>query len=336
MLKIGLAGFSQGYYAVTYMRYLSARLDVVCAGVCDLGATSDYVRECAFTTAEQFAGELGAPRFTNLEDLLDASPNAILVCCETHQHAELAARALAKGIHVFVSKPLSFRQRDFAPLRAAAGNAVLLCGNPLRYQPDILNLAKRVEAGEIGKPYAMRATVCHQAMIHQAWERDPALSGGNLGTYAPYLFDLQQWIIKKKFQCLYAQGGNYATPQTASADTIQIAGRLADGGVCTLELHSGLKQPHPFFEAEVVGTGGWLNASYEDNAASSSKNVGGGDLGPLPKADPGANEMDHFIDCILKGEAPRCGLAEMEYTAACVAAVQKSMVTGQAETVEEG
>ena len=334
MLRIGLAGFSQGYYAVTYTRYLVARQDVICAGVCDLGMSDSYVQECAFITAGQFARELDAPHFTCFSDLLDTNPDAILVCCETYLHTELAAQALTRGIHVFVSKPLSFDPEDFPPLLTVAENAILLCGNPLRYHPDIINLAKRVAAGETGKPYLLSCVVCHQAMVHQAWERDPELSGGNLGTYSPYLFDLPRWIIGEEIISLYAQGGNFNTPQITFADTIHITGRLKSGGMIAIELRSGIKQPHPFFQAQVAGTKGWISITCEDHAASSSSDETTDDLGTLKESSLGAAEMDHFIDCILKDETPACDVYNMEYSAACIRAVQKSMVSAQPEMVE--
>jgi len=334
MLRVGLAGLSQGYYAVTYMRYLTAQPDITCAGICDLGADNAYVRECAFTTAGAFANELNAPQFTSFSQLLDIKPDAVLICNETHQHVELAAQALSKGIHTFVSKPLSFNPSDFNVLKAVANKAILLCGNPLRYQPDIVKLEKDVRSGKVGKLYAIRASVCHQAMIHQEWERDAARSGGNLGTYAPYLFDLAKWITGERITTLYAQGDNFNTPQNSSADTIHIAGRLEKDGVCAIALYCGIQQSHPFFEAEVVGSSGWLKAVYEDNEASSSGSEDTTDLGTIAKGNPGAEEMDHFLDCVRSGATPICSIAEMEYTAACVEAVQNSMTTGQSQTVE--
>lgn len=336
MLKIGLAGFSQGYYAVTYMRYLVTKPQVTCVGICDLGASEEYVKECAFTTAEKFAKELKAPLFTKFEDLLDTGLDALLVCSETHLHVELAAQALAKGIHVFVSKPLSFDLKDFELLNSASEEAILLCGNPLRYQEDILQFATQIQEGGVGKPYAMNATICHQAMIHQEWERDPARSGSNLGTYSPYLFDLANWIIGEKLVSIFARGGNYNTPQIDPEDTLHISGQLACGGLCFVELHSGINQPHPFFKAEVVGTRDWLSVVYEDNEASSSGDKDIVDLGFIQEGDPGALEMDHFLDCIEKGEAPGCSMADMKYTVACVEAVKKSLISGQQEPVEEG
>ena len=53
MLKIALAGFSQGYYAVQYTRYLSKLKEIDIIGICDMGMEETYVRECAFLSADR-------------------------------------------------------------------------------------------------------------------------------------------------------------------------------------------------------------------------------------------------------------------------------------------
>lgn len=55
MIRVGLAGFSQGYYATEYMSYLERFKEISVAAVCDCGESEEYVKECAFTTAQTFS-----------------------------------------------------------------------------------------------------------------------------------------------------------------------------------------------------------------------------------------------------------------------------------------
>lgn len=82
-MRVALVGFSQGYYAVEYTRYLSRLREAVITAVCDLGKDETYVRSCAFVEAGVFAREMGAPLTHTLEETLATKPEAVLLCCET-------------------------------------------------------------------------------------------------------------------------------------------------------------------------------------------------------------------------------------------------------------
>lgn len=58
MIRVGLAGFSQGYYATEYMSYLERFKEISVAAVCDCGESEEYVKECAFTTAQTFSEKM--------------------------------------------------------------------------------------------------------------------------------------------------------------------------------------------------------------------------------------------------------------------------------------
>ena len=58
IIKIGLVGFSLGYYAVKYTRYLSTLKKVEITGICDLGCSDKYALECASITPVDFSNEL--------------------------------------------------------------------------------------------------------------------------------------------------------------------------------------------------------------------------------------------------------------------------------------
>ncbi len=333
MIRIALAGFAQGYYAVMYTRYMARLKEVEIVGVCDCGEDDDYVRECAFTTAGEFAKEMNAQLVHSFIALLELKPDAVLICCETAQHAVLARAALEKGVHVFVSKPLCFSSCDTEMLKGAARGKTLLCGNPLKYEKGMEELYTRLHNGEIGEIYSLRVMINHLAMTKQAWERDTARSGGPLGTYGVYLFDLAQWLTGQKLTQVYALADNYGTPEISGPDTVKVLGRGEKKTQFTLELYSAIHHDYPFVQVEAVGTKGTLITRY-DNYATVAQTQRGTVLGALRSSDMGGGEMEHFLACVRGEVTERCGLIEMDYVARCVEAAWRSIDSGRPGTLD--
>ncbi len=323
-MRVALVGFSQGYYAVEYTRYLSRLREAVITAVCDLGKDEAYVRSCAFVEAGVFAREMGAPLTHTLEETLATKPEAVLLCCETAEHTSLAEKVLAAGAHVFVSKPLCFSsaQADRLADVLPAGLKVV-CGQPLRHEDGVRELLKRINEGEIGRIYSVRVRLCHEAMIHQAWERDSRLSGGPLGTYGVYLFDLAHAFSGVKLDRLYAVGQNAATAEIKDMDTVKI---LAVGGRIqfSLELFSAVGTPMPFLHAEIVGERGMLETGYENPATVARMSVGT-KPGMLRTSDMTRGEMEHFLACVSGKCQPCCGVEDMRYITRCIEATRESI-----------
>ena len=329
MLKIGLIGFSQGYYAVNYLRYLNRLKDVEITGICDCGRDEAYVRECAFITAEEFAREMDAPLFHDVDELLDKHPDAVLICSETCEHVKMAGEAMKRGIHTFVSKPLSFDPQEIQPLLDQEHrNVRLLCGNPLKYEYGIEEVREKLKRNDIGRIYSVHLMINHLAMTGQVWERDPTRSGGPLGTYGIYLCDLIRWITGNEFSTVYAIGDNFGTPMIDVADTVKVAARLTDGTLCSMELFSAVRHNYPFIQMEVTAAGGTLITRY-DNYMTASQTENGCILGSLRNNDMGSAEMEHFLDSIRNGSPERCSAQDMLEVAKVIQAVMRSLESGK-------
>ncbi len=325
MVRIALAGFSQGYYAVQYIRYLSRLKDIEITGICDMGKDDNYVMDCAFVLAKDFARELGAPLYHSYDELLKHKPDAVLICSETREHGIMAEAALKMGIHVFVSKPLGFDYEHIKSLQTIEMKDVrLLCGNPLKYEQGMVEFHDRMMNNEIGDVYSIRIMLNHLAMTKQDWERNIRLSGGPLGTYGIYLFDLARWLTGKLIDGLVAIGGNYATPEIEAYDTIKILGVHTDHTQCLLELYSGIDHEYPFIQVEAVGDKGTLITKY-DNYTLVSQSRERIRFGTLRSTDMTAGEMEHFLDCIKNREPERCSYEDMIYVVRCIEAAGESM-----------
>ncbi|NLG84411.1 MAG: hypothetical protein GX493_07370 [Firmicutes bacterium] len=83
MVKFGLLGISQGYYARgVYSQAAAATKGVEVIGLCDLGRPEEYIRDCLGTEGAAFVAEIAAPLFHRLEDLLALASAIVFIASE--------------------------------------------------------------------------------------------------------------------------------------------------------------------------------------------------------------------------------------------------------------
>ena len=83
----------------------------------------------------------------------------VTVAVPTRAHAEVAARVIEAGVPVLVEKPLAATIDEGLRLRdlAAAAGVALTVGHIERFNPAVIELKRRVEAGELGRVFQVHA-----------------------------------------------------------------------------------------------------------------------------------------------------------------------------------
>src|SRR5437867_9086470 len=122
MERLRVAVVGAGWIAADHVAELVRRDDVHVVGVCDL----DRAR------AEALAPP-GAEVYERFDELLDrGQPDALWVCTPPLAHREPTLAALARGIHVYLEKPLARTADDAAAIVAGAeaSDAVCAAGYP--------------------------------------------------------------------------------------------------------------------------------------------------------------------------------------------------------------
>lgn len=311
-LRYGLIGLSQGFYATTYTESLLQNPAVEVLVCCDLGTAPDYQQECAGITAEEFCRKHSIELTHNIDDFFKYDLDMVMVATEVHQHTEYALAALEAGCHVFVSKPLSFKSEDVKRVITASQKygRIAIGSQPLRYEEGMREIKDQLVAGRIGRLTNIRLLLNHQAMIEQEWERNPEKSGGPLGTFGLYLFDLIRWFSRQEFKKIYASGDNFVFPQIRSNDTIQINGVLSKGTLVNLNLITTIKWDFPFVLLDITGNRGVLRSNY-DNYRSLLQGEEGSKLGAIRYSPMGRDEIYHFVNCCLGRERPEFTLEDM-------------------------
>ena len=196
-VRIGIAGI--GYIAEEYIRLISeGRIENlrVCAvssrnaahmrAVCEKYALSD------------------AELYTDYDRMLEcAEIDAVMICTPHVLHAEMAEKALARGLHVLVEKPVSARIDEAQALvRAAQAHPQLICGVLYckRTSASFGDLRRRIQSGEFGRLKRVnwmmtcfyRPDVYYAQEWRGSWDKE---GGGMLLTQASHHLDALVWLL---------------------------------------------------------------------------------------------------------------------------------------------
>jgi predicted dehydrogenase len=209
-------------------------------GLFELVACYDWNAE-AMKKAEQ---QDGARPTASYEELL-ATPGieGMVISTGAKFHAEQALAAQARGLHVFVEKPLCATAAEMHALLAAQRRTGLVVGvghNDHSHDPHSAAIQRLITSGELGTIAAFDATTCHNGgmMIKPGdWRGDPAKNPGGM---------LFQCGVHKLHELLYYFGPvsgvschlRYdANPNTGTADTAHCILRFASGLLGTLNAY---------------------------------------------------------------------------------------------------
>ncbi|MEA2148824.1 MAG: hypothetical protein QOD69_654 [Solirubrobacteraceae bacterium] len=173
------------------------RLQALAAsGVAEIAALADPADGCLRAAALDAPGaRLGG----DLDELLGAGLDGIVIATPSALHADQAVAALEAGLAVFCQKPLGRTAAETARVVAAARRADLLLGVDLSYRHTVAARAVRdaVAQDALGPVHAVDLVFHNAYGPDKAWFQDPALSGGgcviDLGIH---LVDLLLWTLR--------------------------------------------------------------------------------------------------------------------------------------------
>ncbi|SDR55867.1 Predicted dehydrogenase [Rhizobiales bacterium GAS113] len=152
--------------------------------------------------AEGFARETGLSRtHSSYEALLaDSEIDAVYIPLPNSLHAEWAIRAAEARKHVLCEKPLAATEAEARAMFAAARKhgVQLVEAYPYRAQPQTLKLRELLEAGAIGRPQVMQATIGFTIADPANIRLDAALAGGALMDAGSYPVSLVRMVAGER------------------------------------------------------------------------------------------------------------------------------------------
>jgi UDP-N-acetylglucosamine 3-dehydrogenase len=188
--------------------------------------------------ATALAGELGkdVKAYTSHLDLLaDEELDLVSICTPDHLHLEPALAIAAKGINLFVEKPIASTMEDAAKIveSCKAAGVKLGVGYLLRFDPRYYKARELITSGKIGTPihiYARR---------NSARTEGPKRYGGTLPLalhVTVHDVDMVLWMLEGQTpKSVYAQQTDILLGDLGTQDTIAAIVRFSGGTVVTFE-----------------------------------------------------------------------------------------------------
>lgn len=147
-LKAAVVGV--GMMGRNHARVYSEMPEVVLVGVADTDQA----------TAKAVADQYGGKAYTDFERMLDEQrPDVLSIAVPTDEHYHVAMQAIARKIPILIEKPIAHSLDEARTLidAAAKANLPLTVGHIERYNPAVIALKQRLEAGELGRIFQIDA-----------------------------------------------------------------------------------------------------------------------------------------------------------------------------------
>lgn len=229
-------------------------------------AACDDVRRRVICTASGVSGTLAARNFgferstTDLEAVFaDDAVDAVWILTRHDSHADLAARAVAAGKHVFVEKPLATTPEGLATIRRALEDRsanhptpMLTVGFNRRFSPQVQTMRRLL--APVRAPKAISVFVNAGAIPADHWTQDPVAGGGRWIGEGCHFVDLARFLVGAPI----ASGETRALPGPSGAPSQELlVATLAfsDGSLATIQYLANGHKSFPKERVEVLCDG---------------------------------------------------------------------------------
>jgi len=295
-----------------------------------------HVYDVAGNAAAATAEATGARQAGEVDEILAAEVDAVLIASSTDTHLDLLVRAVEAGKAVLCEKPidLDLAKVDACWERIEGRSPTVMVGFNRRFDPSFKALRERVQAGEVGK--------LEQVIITS---RDPGpppvayikVSGGLFRDMTIHDFDMARYLMGEiaAVQAVGAHLVDLAIEEAGDIDAAMITLVAASGAIC--QINNSRRSAYGYDQrVEAFGERGMLQAG---NQRPTTLSFWGAEA--TEAKDPVLNffierytpaylaEISHFVDCVESGEAPLVGYRDGREALRLADAALESMQTGR-------
>jgi len=184
MIRIGIIGL--GNMGTLHGKLLMQNPDVEISAVADLDPTR--VKDAATL--------FGCRGYDDVDALLASGIDMVFIAVPNTKHAEFAIRALDRGIHVFVEKPLATSLSDARGVEEAerSSGKRLFIGYNRRFAP-IYRETKRIVSRAEFKPTHVNIIQNDGDMANPPWLTDVAMTGGFMYDTTVHFLDMARYLM---------------------------------------------------------------------------------------------------------------------------------------------
>jgi predicted dehydrogenase len=346
MSEVRVAQAGLGYWGSNLLRNLLAVRNAQVVAVAD--PDGRRLSDAALRGLQAAA----TPDFAEL--LRNADIDAIVISTPAATHASLVEQALQAGKHVLVEKPLALTVEESRRLveLAERTNRILMVGHTFLYNFAVRRLKDYVQQGELGDVLYIYAQRLNLGRVRH--------DVNALWNFGPHDVSIMLYLLDRSPIEVSARGFAYLQPDIE--DVVFMT--LVFPGQVSAHVHISWLDPHKVRQMTVVGNR--KMAVYDDASVDARIMLYDRGVDRVPTADSPSDfktfaefqlrlrsgdvtipafdfpeplqvECQHFVDCILSGEAPltngRHGLEVVKV----LAAAQRSMSeAGRAVPIDRG
>lgn len=207
VLRVGLVGvgFMGRGHLDNYIRLEKEGFPVKLVAICDVDEEKLYGSKEVKGNLDVGNGKYDMSKYniyTNVDEMLEKEDlDYIDTPLPTYLHAQVAIKALNKGLHVLCEKPMALNTIDCQKMidAAKANNKLLMLGHCLRFWPAYEYLNETVKTqryGEVISGYFFRGG-CTPIWSYENWLLKEDKSGGALFDQHVHDVDTINWIFGK-------------------------------------------------------------------------------------------------------------------------------------------
>jgi predicted dehydrogenase len=274
----------------------------------------------------------------DVERVLSADVDAIVVSTPPESHYKLASAAIAQGKDVFVEKPLVLDVAEGERLVAEADTAkrILMVGHIMEYHPAVEWLKRYLTEGGLGGVYYLYAARTNLGKVREIENA--------MWSFAPHDISMMSYLLGENPHRVAAVGQSYLRPgiQDVVFLTLWYAGNRMG------HVHTSWLDPHKIRSLTIVGEkrmavfsdttpteritifdkGVDRTMDYNTYAEYLTLRAGEAHIPSVDNTEPLALECQHFIDRVHDRQPPRSDGHDGVRVLRVLAAAQQSLESG--------
>jgi len=268
--------------------------------------------------------------------LASGAVDAVYIALPNPMHANYAIRALDRGIHAMVEKPLALTVEECDAMIAASDRtgAHLMTAYRLHNEPGTVEVLEMIRRGEIGRPRLFSSVFSFQSdpgnhrLLAKNW-------GGPLQDIGVYCLNAARHVFGAEPVEAIAMRGHGDDPRfTEVEETLSATLRFPGDAIATFTVSFGAA-PRDMYR--VLGTKGEIvvDPGYRFETAVSVRLFRDGRMTEhrFDKTDNFGGQTEYFSDCILNGERPESDGGEGLADVRALRAIEAASLTGKAQTI---
>lgn len=191
-VRVGILGFAHGHVAA-YLNQWRDRPELGVQAVAGWDHDAERMRKSC--------GDYNLKAYPDVEGLLAADVDAVVVSSETLFHADLVEQAAAAGKAIIVQKPmaLTLAQADRIVAAVAKHKSRFTMAWQMRTDPQNTKMKELIASGELGKPLLVRRRHCLStnlwAGFESTWHNNAAYNRDIFADDASHPIDFIHWLL---------------------------------------------------------------------------------------------------------------------------------------------